>query len=229
MNLAVEQLPIDELVPDPANPRRIGEAELDALCRSVQEFGAVAPLIAQRTSRRVIDGHQRLLAARRLGHDTVPVVFVDLNDARAHLLNLALNKIRGEWDEALLARLLADLEAEAADVSLSGFGEDEVRQLLRTLETRERRHQAETFDVAAAIEQAQTGKAKTQPGDLWQLGPHRLLCADATDAGAVARLLDGGRGGDGISGPSLQRCPRRSRWTATRAAQASHRQRCAPA
>src|SRR6266487_5798302 len=109
-DLQIVQVPIDELHPDPANPRKISDAELDALTRSLREFGFVQPVIARHDDHIVVGGHQRLVAARRIGLKTVPVIFVDLSPEQSHLLNLALNKINGEWDEALLARLLADLQ-----------------------------------------------------------------------------------------------------------------------
>src|SRR5215207_3225393 len=120
--LHIAQVPIDDLRPDPANPRRISDQELDALTRSLREFGFVQPVLARHEDKMVIGGHQRLVAARRLGWKTVPVIFLDLSDEQAHLLNLALNKIGGEWDEQLLARLLADLKViPDVDLSLSGF------------------------------------------------------------------------------------------------------------
>ena len=136
--VAIEYVPIDELRPDPANPRRISRAELESLTRSLREFGFVDPVIVRREDRTVIGGHQRLLAARRLGMKTVPVVLVDLSVEQARLLNLALNKISGSWDQELLARLLADLEpVEGIDLTLSGFGEDEVAKLLKSLDVRD--------------------------------------------------------------------------------------------
>ncbi len=88
----------------------------------------------------MIGGHQRLVAACRLGLDTVPVIFVDLSPERAKLLYLALNRISGDWDRELLARLLADLsEAPDIDIGLSGFAEDEIANLLESLDTREKR------------------------------------------------------------------------------------------
>src|ERR1035437_3313119 len=125
--VGIEQIPIDELRPDPSNPRRIGDQELDALERSLRQFGFVQPVLARRADRTVIGGHQRLVAARRLGLATVPVTFLDLSIEQARLLNLALNKISGSWDHQLLARLLADLQSSPeVDLSLSGFGEDEI-------------------------------------------------------------------------------------------------------
>jgi DNA modification methylase len=190
-SLVVEQVPIDDLRPDPANPRRISEDELDALERSLRQFGFVQPVLARREDRTVIGGHQRLVAARRLGLTTIPVTWLDVTVEQARLLGLALNKISGTWDEALLARLLADLQATPdVDLSLSGFGEDEVKDLLRSLEVREKREHVESFDLDEALEEARRAP-RTKPGDLWVLGEHRLLCGDATKADDVARLLDG--------------------------------------
>ena len=98
--LTIAQVPIDLLRPDPANPRRISEEELDSLERSLRQFGFVQPVLARRDDRTVIGGHQRLLAARRLGLTTVPVTWLDLSPEQARLLNLALNKISGTWDAA---------------------------------------------------------------------------------------------------------------------------------
>jgi len=135
-DLQIVNVPIDDLHPDPANPRKIGDQELDALTRSLREFDFLQPVIARQDGT-VVGGHQRLVAARRLGIRVVPVVYVDLTDEQAKLLNLALNKISGDWDEQLLASLLADLNAVPdVDLALSGFGEDEVAKLLKTLEKR---------------------------------------------------------------------------------------------
>ena len=111
-SLTVEQLPIDDLHPDPLNPRRIEEAELAALTRSIETFGVVDPVLTRRGDRRVIAGHQRLLAARRCGLPTVPVILLDLSAEHARLINVAPNRIGGEWD-ADPARLLIDLHATA--------------------------------------------------------------------------------------------------------------------
>ena len=189
--LSVEDVPLDRLRPDPANPRRISEDELDALERSLRQFGFVQPVLARREDGVVIGGHQRLVAARRLGLTSVPVTWLDVSEEQARLLGLALNKISGSWDDALLARLLADLQATPdLDLTLSGFGEDEVKDLLRSLDVREKRERPEAFDLEEALEEARRAP-RTKPGDLWALGDHRLLCGDATSAADVARLLDG--------------------------------------
>jgi ParB-like chromosome segregation protein Spo0J len=103
--IQIEHVPIDQLRPDPANPRKISDTELEALTRSMQQFGLVDPVIARREDGLVVGGHQRLLAARKLGIKTVPVVYVDLSLEQAQVLNFALNKISGSWDDELLARM----------------------------------------------------------------------------------------------------------------------------
>ncbi len=140
-HLQIENVPIGDLRPDPANPRRISDAELEALTRSIREFGLVDPIIARHDDKIVIGGHQRLLAARKLGLEMVPVVFVDLPPEKAKLLNVALNKISGEWDQ----ELLADLDGGGADLTLSGFADDEVKKLLKSLDAREKRDRPESF------------------------------------------------------------------------------------
>jgi ParB-like chromosome segregation protein Spo0J len=153
--LAITQVPISELRPDPGNPRRISDDELESLTRSIREFGLVDPIIARREDKTVIGGHQRLIAARRLGLKEVPVVFLDLSPEQARLLNLGLNRIGGTWDQELLARLLAELkEVPDVDLSLSGFSEDELKKFLKGLESREKRERLENFDLEAALEAA---------------------------------------------------------------------------
>ncbi len=161
--IEISQILIDDLRPDSANPRRISDEELESLTRSIHQFGMVDPIIARRDDKTVIGGHQRLLAARRLGLKQVPVVLVDLSEEQARLLNLALNRISGSWDQELLARLLAELkDFPDVDLSLSGFSEDELHKHLKGLEAREKRDRLESFDLEAA--------PVAHTGDLWLLG-----------------------------------------------------------
>jgi DNA modification methylase len=182
------------LKPDPSNPRHISQAELEALTRSMQEFGLVDPILVRREDGLVIGGHQRLVAARRLGLQTVPVVRLDLSLERSRLLNIALNKISGNFDEELLAQLLADLGAvEGIDLGLTGFEEDELTTLIDSLGARDRRTREETFDVDVALAELGQVPARTQPGDVWVLGRHRLICGDSTQPETYARLMQGER------------------------------------
>ena len=189
--LTIVQVPIGDLRPDPFNPRRISDDELNALTRSIQQFGLVDPIIARLQDMSVIGGHQRLVAARRLGVETVPVVSLDITQDDARLLNVALNKISGSWDEELLARLLAELQdVPDVDISLSGFGEDEIAKLLKTLDVREKRHREDTFDLDAAWAAVEAVPG-VQLGDVWQLDDHRVMCGDSADGGDVSRLMAG--------------------------------------
>jgi DNA modification methylase len=189
--LVITQVPISELHPDPANPRRISDQELESLTRSIREFGLVDPIIARLEDKTVIGGHQRLVAARRLGLKQVPAVFVDLSQKQARLLNLSLNRISGTWDQELLARLLGELkDVPDVDLSLAGFSEDELKKYLKGLESREKRDRLESFDLDAALEAARAAPV-AHPGDLWLLGDHRLLCGDSTNRDDVVRLMNG--------------------------------------
>ena len=201
-SLEITYLPIGELRQDPANPRRISDDELDSLTRSIRQFGLVDPIIARREDKTVIGGHQRLIAARRLGLKQVPVVFLDLSPEQARLLNLGLNRIGGTWDHELLARLLAELrDIPDVGLSLSGFSEEELKRYLKGLESREKRDRLESFDLDAALEAARAAPV-AHTGDLWRLGDHhRLLCGDATDSGES----HGWWGKHGLTWPSLTR------------------------
>jgi hypothetical protein len=199
--IQLEQITINDLRPDPANPRRISDQELEALTRSIREFGFVDPIIARREDKTIIGGHQRLVAARKLGYKTVPVVFVDLTVEQARLLNIALNKISGSFDQELLARLLSDLsQASDIDLTLSGFGEDELKKLLKSLDAREKRERLESFDLEEAIKAAQSAPV-AKPGDVWLLGDHKVMCGDSTDRAAVQRLMAGFRAAMAFTDP----------------------------
>jgi len=128
-------------------------------------------------------------------------VFVDLSAEQARLLNLALNRISGSWDQELLARLLAELNAvPGVDLTLSGFEEDELKKLLKSLDARERRERMETFDLDEALKAAQAASV-AKLGNIWLLGSHRLMCGDSTDREAVQRLLGQSRAAMAFTDP----------------------------
>jgi len=123
--LKLTQVPIGKLKPAAYNPRHFSDEEMDSLVRSLREFGMVDPIIANKDGT-VIGGHQRLKAARLAGIETVPVVYVNLPKAKQKALNLALNRIGGEWDEAKLRSLLEELAGTDVDLELTGFSVDEL-------------------------------------------------------------------------------------------------------
>src|SRR3990167_8460442 len=95
------EVKISELKENPKNPRHITKVEMKKLQKSIQEFGFVDPVIVNKHPDRyniIVGGHQRVIAAKRLGYTTVPVTYVDMPEDREHLLNVALNKIGGDWD-----------------------------------------------------------------------------------------------------------------------------------
>lgn len=186
--MRIEQRPIAELTPADYNPRKDlkpGDAEYEKLKASIEQFGYVEPAIFNERTGRIVGGHQRLKVMADLGIDAADVVIVDLDETKEKALNIALNKISGEWDEPKLALLIADLQASDFDVSLTGFDLEEIEQLLSLGDDKEVTDDG--FDFDAALEQA----AFVEDGDLWQIGEHRLLCGDATKPENVERLMGG--------------------------------------
>jgi len=172
---------ISDLSPADYNPRTWDDAALERLCESIRKFGFVDPVIANGAAKRrgiVIGGHMRLEAARCLGLTTIPVVYLDIPDLeREKELNLRLNRNTGEWDFEKLKVFEMELLLDV------GFGDADLSHIWDdALETED-----DQFDEDAELEKIKT--PKTKPGDLYQLGPHRLLCGDATDSAAVKRLV----------------------------------------
>ena len=192
--MQIRSVPITKLKPAPYNPRielKPGDPVFEQLRRSIETFGVVEPIVWNRRTGHVVGGHQRLAVLRELGHTHADVVVVSLTDEREKALNLALNKIVGGWDEQKLAELLQGLTSdENFDLSLTGFGQEEVDALLSQLEAGAplAGDDAE-FDVAGALDTSKP--AITKPGDLLVLGKHRLLCGDSTKAEDVRRLMNG--------------------------------------
>ncbi len=168
----------------PYNPRTISDHDLQALRRSLKFFGAVEPVVVNRRSGHIVGGHQRVKAAEAEGIESLPVVYVDLDDPSERQLNLALNRISGEFDVDKLAELLRDLEAQGADLDLTGFTEIEIDELLQGGEDLP----ADGLTDPDAIPEP-PDEPKTQFGDLIVLGRHRLLCGDSANRMSVEMLL----------------------------------------
>lgn len=166
----------------PYNPRKISDEQLAALRKSLRVFGAVEPVVANRRTGFIVGGHQRVKAAEAEGLASLPVTWVDLDETAERQLNLALNKISGEWDEPALAKLLEELGGAAVD--LTGFSGAEVDDLLARM-----RQEARVEDPDDVPEPPKVPVSK--PGDLFVLGRNRLLCGDSLKAPDVARLLNG--------------------------------------
>lgn len=187
-----ERRRIDELNPAVYNPRKQlkpGDAEYEHLRRSIETFGYVDPIIVNADGT-VIGGHQRLSVLTDLGYTDVDVAVVDLSKNDEKALNIALNKIAGEWDDEKLAAIFQDLQIDDYDVTVTGFDEDELADILATAihaETVE----DDDFDSDGALDAIK--EPTTKLGDIWQLGRHRLLCGDSTKAEEVTKLMGGER------------------------------------
>ena len=122
-----------DLKPNEKNPRKITKRELQKLVRSIKEFGFVDPIIVNKNKTRyniIVGGHQRVEAAKKLNIKEVPVTYVDLTEEKEALLNMALNEISGEWDDDKLLNLLKELEERGIDLTLSGFDEPILDEIL---------------------------------------------------------------------------------------------------
>src|ERR1019366_6525469 len=154
------------------------------MCASIREFGFKIPVLA-RSDGAVVDGHLRLKAARKLGITEVPVILCDeWAEAQVKAFRLMVNRsvAWADRDEELLSLELIDLKDLNFDLGLTGFEDEELGRLLAAQDVA-----AGLCDEDAALAPSQT--PISVPGDLWLLGPHRLLCGDATDQQAVSRLL----------------------------------------
>jgi DNA modification methylase len=188
--MTIETKHIDELLLADYNPRKDlknGDAEYEKLKRSIEQFGYVEPVIWNRTTGRVVGGHQRLKVLRDAGHTELECVVVDLSEDKEKALNIALNKISGEWDKDKLALLITDLQGLEFDVSLTGFDPAEIDDLFKD-SLAEGVHD-DDFDVEAELEKP----ALTKSGDLWKLGKHRLVCGDSTKAETFELLMAGAK------------------------------------
>ncbi|HXF89305.1 MAG TPA: site-specific DNA-methyltransferase, partial [Xanthobacteraceae bacterium] len=181
--------PIERLLPYAANARTHSDEQVAEIAGSIAAFGFNVPCLVDERGV-LIAGHGRLLAARRLGLDDVPVIRLKhLTDAQARAFRIADNRIaeNAGWDEALLAAELARLKDDGLDLGLLGFGGDELDRLLDGLDGEANQTEAEDEVPAPPAEPV------SRPGDLWRLGQHRLLCGDATVVTDVARLFAGAR------------------------------------
>ena len=190
--MQIEKISIEKLRAAEYNPRQAlkpGDAEYKKLKRSITEFGYVEPVIWNKQTGNVVGGHQRLTVMRDLGIKEIDCVVVDLDLMREKALNIALNKIQGEWDKEKLSSLISDLDASAFDVTLTGFDASEVDEMLNAFYSKEAVQ--DDFDVDEEHEKIQAKGAITKPGDIWKLGVHRLMCGDSTSEEAFAKLMNG--------------------------------------
>ncbi|MEO5355092.1 MAG: site-specific DNA-methyltransferase [Magnetococcus sp. XQGC-1] len=191
MASAIEVWPLDRLIPYAANARTHSDAQVNKVAASIKEFGFTSPILVDGQDG-IIAGHCRLMAARKLGLEQVPVIILDhLSDAQRRAYILADNKLALEagWDNDILAAELDRLREDGYDLEVIGFSDEELGGLLDGMEEQE----GSGGDSGEEKIPPPPANPVSRPGDLWVLGEHRLLCGDSTKAEDVIRLMNGER------------------------------------
>ena len=202
--MQIEKALINDLNMATYNPRvdlQPGDAEFEKLKRSIEHFGYIDPIIVNKRNMVVVGGHQRLKVLKELGYTDIDVVYVDLNDTDEKALNIALNKISGDWDAEKLEDLLRDISLDTDfDIELTGFDLPEVDTLfsgaLKSLDeaTSDKKESTslddDNFDVEKAEKDAENNKRNIKTGDIWALGQHILVCNDSTVKQNVVDLIN---------------------------------------
>ena len=181
----MQLVPIEKLVPYVNNARTHSPEQVNKLRSSLREFGFINPVIIDRDYG-VIAGHGRILAAKEENIKEVPCVFADhLTEAQKKAYIIADNRMAMDagWDEELLRVEIEALQAEAFDLSLTGFDEKELSDLFKD----DTDVEDDDFDVDSELKEP----AVTQMGDVWTLGRHRLVCGDSTKEETYETLMQG--------------------------------------
>lgn len=183
----IQKINIQKLKPAKYNPRidlQPGDKEYQKIKKSIETFGYVEPIIVNKDMT-VIGGHQRLKVLKELGYSEVECVVVNLNKNQEKALNIALNKIGGEWDTEKLEELLLELKNSDFDLNVTGFDEDEINDIFSEYDND---IEEDNFDVKEALEEIEEPVSKS--GDMFKLGNHILMCGDSTNKEQVARLMN---------------------------------------
>lgn len=183
----IQKINILKLKPSEYNPRKDlkpEDEEYKKIKNSILEFGYVSPIIIN-SDMTVIGGHQRLKVLKELGYEQIQCIIVNLDKNKEKALNLALNKISGEWDDEKLEQILAELKETDIDMNITGFSNDEIDDILKeVLGSKE-----DDFDIEEALNEIE--EPITKAGDIWLLGKNRLMCGDSTQKDDVMRLMNG--------------------------------------
>lgn len=184
--MEIKELSLKELKPAAYNPRKKlkkGDKEYEKIKQSLLKFGYVDPIIVN-NDLTVIGGHQRLTVLKDLDYETAKCVIVKLSKEDEKALNIALNKITGQWDDSLLADLLLDLQESDFNLDLTGFEPPEIDDILSNVHDKELSE--DEFDVEEELKKPTVSRR----GDIWQLGKHRVICGDSTKAETYKQLLN---------------------------------------
>ncbi|MFH6623051.1 site-specific DNA-methyltransferase [Streptococcus suis] len=183
--MEIREIRLSELHPASYNPRKKlkkGDKEYEKIKQSLLKFGYVDPIIVNKDLT-VIGGHQRLTVLKDLDYETAKCVIVDLSKEDEKALNIALNKITGQWDDQLLADLLLDLQESDFNLDLTGFEPPEIDDILSNV------HDKDLSDDDFDVEEELKKPTFSKRGDIWQLGKHRVICGDSTKAETYDQLL----------------------------------------
>jgi DNA modification methylase len=183
-NMKIMKIPIEQIRFAPYNPRMIKDSEFDKLKHSITTFDYVEPIVWNSKTGHAVGGNQRLKALVELGFKEAEIVVVDLSLEKEKMLNLALNRISGAWDEDKLAAILDELtQIPEFDITQTGFDLPEVSELLDLNSD----PKEDNFNINEMLEQID--EPITKPGDLISLGKHMLLCGDSSKPDDIAKLM----------------------------------------
>ena len=187
--MEIQKVKLNDIVLPDYNPRKIDEKTMAKLKRSLKEFGYVEPVVVNKRNMHVVGGNQRVKALKELGIAEVEAVIVNLDDKEEKALNLALNKITGEWDYEKLTTLFKEMDEGNFDITATGFDSDEIDRLLSEISGEKKEQEIEDVEKRA------------KAGDIWQLGEHRVICADCTDKEALKMLFEGDKANTIVTSP----------------------------
>jgi DNA modification methylase len=176
---------VDALKPWTDNPRK-NKGAIEHVAESIKRFGFASPIIARAEDKTIIAGHTRYEAAKKLGLDSVPVRYLDLDPADSRLLALADNKIGeiAEWDEEKLEKVMQELLEEGLSLNGLGWNEDELSKIVDELKQEE----IEEDEVPEPDEEEEPD---SKLGEVYELGEHRLICGDSTLSETWEKLMQG--------------------------------------
>ncbi|WP_373844754.1 site-specific DNA-methyltransferase [Clostridium sp.] len=185
----IQKIAVEKLNPSKYNPRKDlkpGDPEYEKLKKSIETFGYVEPVIWNKRTGSIVGGHQRFKILKERGEKDIECVVVDMDESEEKALNIALNKVSGDWDLPKLADLIGELDNGMFDVSLTGFDAAEIEDLFSKVHDKEIKE--DDFDVEEALKEEPT---VSNQGDVWLLGRHRLICGDSTESKTYEILMEG--------------------------------------
>lgn len=188
--MKLENININNLINSEYNPRvdlNPDDEEYKKIKLSIENFGYVDPIIVN-FDNTIIGGHQRLKVLKDLKFDNVDVIKINVDKTKEKALNIALNKISGEWDNEKLSKLFIDLESKI-DLKLTGFDEKEYKNIMNEFEKKINVNlNDDDFDVEKELNNIEIPKVKN--GEIYKLGNHVLMCGDSFNINEINKLID---------------------------------------